>query len=97
MTLTEWLSAMRRDPKGRMEADLILAVVGVVIIAFGGLGTVAGFHARGSSNRLGSPLVGTILTVGGGLVLLVGLVLAAVNVVIWIRGKRHAANPQVPH
>jgi hypothetical protein len=43
----KWVSTVRGDPKGQMEGDLVIAVVGLVIIALGGIVAVAGIHPRG--------------------------------------------------
>ena len=52
----EWLAKARSDPKGAMEADLIVAAVGVFIIVMGGLVAVAGVHPRWQSIQNNSPI-----------------------------------------
>ena len=73
-----------------MEADLSIAAVGLVIIVLGGILAVAGFHPRVQSihDNTSAPLAGNIVAAVGALMVLLGLVLAAVNLVIWISGRR---------
>jgi heme/copper-type cytochrome/quinol oxidase subunit 1 len=87
----EWATRVRSDPKGAMEADLIIAVVGVLIIVMGGLVTVAGVHRKWSTDNAGNPVLGNIVAAVGALVILLGVALAIANVVIWITGRRRGA------
>jgi formate hydrogenlyase subunit 3/multisubunit Na+/H+ antiporter MnhD subunit len=81
---------VRSDPKGQMEGDLSIAAVGLLIIVFGGIAAVAGFHSRVQSihDNTPAPLAGNIIAVVGALVVLLGFGLAAVNLVIWMTGRR---------
>ena len=76
------MTRVRADPKGAMEADLILAVVGLIIIVMGGLVAVAGVHRKWSTDNAGNPVLGDIVAALGALVILLGAVLAIANVVI---------------
>jgi hypothetical protein len=87
----EWVTRVRADPKGAMEADLILAVVGVIIIVMGGLVAVAGVHRKWSTDNAGNPVLGNIVAALGALVILLGAALAIANVVIWMTGRRRGA------
>ena len=86
----EWLAKARSDPKGAMEADLIVAAVGVFIIVMGGLVAVAGVHPRWQSiqNNSPAPLLGNIIAIVGLVLIVVGLVLLVANLVVWIGGWR---------
>jgi hypothetical protein len=80
-----------------MEGDLIIAAVGLVIIAMGGLIAVAGVHYRVQSihDNAPAPVAGNIIAAVGALMFLLGLVLAATNMVIWMPG-RHRGNQSRP-
>jgi hypothetical protein len=86
----EWVSKVRSDPKGHMEADLSIAGAGLLIIVVGGVVAVAGFHSKVQpiQDNTPAPLAGTIVAALGALMALLGLVLAAVNLVIWMTGRR---------
>lgn len=88
MRRDEWVARVRADPKGAMEADLILSVVGLVIIVMGGLVAVAGVHRKWSTDNAGNPVLGNIVAAVGALVILFGVLLAIANVVIWMTGRR---------
>jgi hypothetical protein len=85
----EWVSKVRSDPKEHMEADLSIAAVGLVVVVLGGILAVAGFHPRVQSihDNTPAPLAGNIVAAVGALMVLLGLVLAAVNLVIWMSGR----------
>jgi hypothetical protein len=89
MRWNKWVSTVRGDPKGQMEGDLVIAVVGLVIIVLGGIVAVAGIHPRGQSihDNAPSPLAGNIIAAAGALLILVGLILATANLVIWLTGR----------
>jgi uncharacterized membrane protein YidH (DUF202 family) len=83
------MAKARNDPKGSMEEDLVVAVIGFVIIVMGGLVAAAGFHPRVQNihDNSPAPLVGNIVAGIGLLVVAVGVILLMVNVVIWISGR----------
>jgi hypothetical protein len=85
---SDWVTTVRQDPKEAFEADLLVAFGGLVVIVVGGLVAVAGVHARGSADNAGNPLLGNIIAAGGAVIVLGGLVLAVMNVVVWIGGRR---------
>jgi hypothetical protein len=82
----EWVSGVRADPKGQLECDLAVAIAGMVIIALGGIVAVAGLHPRIQSihDNSPAPLLGNVVAA---LMILLGLMLAAVNLVIWMTGR----------
>jgi hypothetical protein len=84
----EWVARVRADPKTSMEADLVIAVGGVITIVVGGLVAVAGVHSRASTDNAGNPVLGNIIAAVGVLVILLGVILAMVNAVIWATGRR---------
>jgi hypothetical protein len=79
----------RNEPKETMEADLVVAAVGLIIIASGGLVAVAGVHPRWQSihNNSPAPLLGNIIAGFGLLIVAVGVILLLVNIVIWISSR----------
>lgn len=85
----EWMAKVRIDPKGAMEADLLLAAVGVFIIVMGGLTAVAGVHPRWQNvhNSSPAPLLGNINAIFGLIVIIFGLILLVVNIVVWVSGR----------
>lgn len=87
----QWVKGVRSDPKGAMEADLVVLVVGVIGIVVGGLVTVAGVHSRQSTDNAGNPVLGGMVVALGLLVVLVSLILGAANLVIWVSGRRWGA------
>jgi hypothetical protein len=92
----EWVARVRADPKTAMEADLVIAVVGVITIVVGGLVAVAGVHNRTSNDNAGNPILGNIIAAIGVLAILLGLILAIANVVVWLTGRSRGnqARPQ---
>jgi len=88
MSVTEWLRQLRKNPRGTLEEDLWIVLGGVAIILIGGVGAVAGFHARGDNSTSSSPVLGTIVAVVGLIVVVFGLGLAIVNVAMWLRNRR---------
>jgi hypothetical protein len=89
----DWVARVRADPKGALEADLVIAVAGVVIIVMGGLVAVAGVHNRGSTDNAGNPVLGNIIAVAGLVAIALGVLLAVANVVIWLTGRRRGDHP----
>jgi hypothetical protein len=89
----EWVARVRADPKTAMEADLVIAVGGVITIVVGGLVAVAGVHNRGSNDNAGNPVLGNIIAAVGVLVILLGVVLAIANAVIWATGRQRGGHP----
>ena len=85
----EWVSRVRSDPKEQMESDLIIAAAGLVVIVMGSLVAVAGRHfsVQPIHDNTPAPLAGNIIAAVGALMILLGLVLAAANIVIWIVGR----------
>lgn len=90
MQAGEWVKKVREDPKGAMEADLVIAAGGLIIIFFGGLVAVAGVHPRWQSiqNNSPAPILGTIIVVAGLAIVLLGILLAIANVIVWLGGRR---------
>jgi hypothetical protein len=89
----EWITRVRADPKGAMEADLVIAVAGLIIIVVGGLVAVAGVHGKVSTEDAGNPVLGNIIAVVGLLVIALGLLLAIANEAIWLTGRRRGGHP----
>ena len=92
MRWADWKENVRRHPREALEADLVFAVIGFVIVAVGGIGINAGFHPRGSMSTAPAPLAGTVVAVSGLIVMLLAALLAVANIVIWtsarVRRKR---------
>ena len=94
MRFSDWLTRMRADPKGQMEGDLAIAVAGLIIIALGGIVAVAGLHPRTQiHDNAPNPTAGNIIAAMGAFVVLLGLILVAVNAVIWLTGPRRRGRP----
>jgi len=85
-----WVMRVRTNPKEAMEADLGIAVVGLVIFVMGGLVAVAGVHPRWQNvhNSSPAPLLGNFIAGFGLLVSGAGLMLLVVSVVVWMGGRR---------
>src|SRR5580704_17568341 len=81
-----WVAKARIEPKETMEADLVIAAVGLIVIVLGGLVAVAGVHPKWQSihNNSPAPLLGNIMAGFGLLIVAVGVILLLVNTVIWI-------------
>jgi hypothetical protein len=90
-----WMTRVRADPKGAMEADLILAAAGVFIIVMGGLVAVAGIHRAWTTGNAGNPALGNMMAAVGLLVVVMGLILGIVNLVIWLTGRRRGIEAEV--
>ena len=59
----QWILNVRENPKQAMEADLSVAVVGLVVVFMGGLISVAGVHPRWQSvnNNSPAPVLGALI------------------------------------
>jgi hypothetical protein len=75
-----------------MEADLGLAVVGLVVFVMGGLVAVAGVHPRWQNvhNSSPAPLLGNIIAGIGLLIAGLGILLLVVSAFVWMSGRRRA-------
>ena len=71
-------------PQGGNGADLVFLVAGVIGIALGELVTVAGVHARQSTDNAGNPVLGNIIAALRLLVVVVSVILGIANLVIWV-------------
>jgi hypothetical protein len=79
---------IRKPTKEAFEMDLSIAGGGFFVIVFGGIVSVGGLHAKTSNNSNPSPLLGTIIVIGGMAVVVFGLVLAIANLIVWTARRR---------
>jgi TRAP-type C4-dicarboxylate transport system permease small subunit len=79
---------IRKPTKEAFEVDLSIAGGGFFIIIFGGIVSVGGLHAKTSNNSNPSPLLGTIIVIGGLAIVVFGLILAIANVIVWTARRR---------
>lgn len=87
MTWREWKEQAKSDPRTSLEADLAIGTAGIVIAFIGGSATFAGFCNSGGCTAT-EPLWGTVLFVVGILAVLLGIVLAVLNVGFFLAGRR---------
>jgi len=89
---------LREDPKGVLESELTIVLVGVVIAFFGSLLTAGGWYASysgkgytfaGTRSAAPEPILGVIVFFVGACILSLGLVLALLSIGIYLRAKLH--------
>jgi hypothetical protein len=99
VTFTEWFKQLRRDPRGALEPDLIIAIAGVALIVVGGLVGVAGVHSSSTpiGHDHGEPGLGTAIAIIGGGVIVIGLVMGIINGIVYLRARSKArSTPKQP-
>jgi hypothetical protein len=79
---------IRKPTKEAFEVDLSIAGGGLFVMIFGGIVSVGGLHARASNNTNPSPVLGTIIVIGGLAIVVFGLVLATANLIVWTARRR---------
>jgi hypothetical protein len=94
---------IRKPTKEALEVDLSIAGGGLFVMIFGGIVSVGGLHAKTSNNSTPSPLLGTIIVIGGLAIVIFGLVLAVANLIVWTavgvrtRGQSLVRGPDTGH
>jgi hypothetical protein len=79
---------IRKPTKEAFEMDLSIAGGGLFVIIVGGIVSVGGLHERTSNNSNPSPVLGTIIVIGGLAIVVFGLVLAIANLIVWTARRR---------
>jgi hypothetical protein len=86
----DWVTKIRTDPKGAMEADLYVCGFGLVIAVLGGLFSVTGYHPAWQSihDNTPAPTAGSLIVIAGLFLVALGIILMGVNTVVWLGGRR---------
>ena len=90
----QWIQNVRENPRQAMEADLSVAVVGLVVAFMGGLISVAGVHPRWQSvnNNSPAPVLGALIVFAGHFVVAGGIITTAASVFVWFTGRHHSSS-----
>jgi hypothetical protein len=83
----EWVAKVRKDREA-LAADLGIAVLGMVIIVFGGVVAVTGIERATNNNSAPNPVLGNTVADVGLVVIALGLILALTNLLFWLTGPR---------
>jgi hypothetical protein len=84
---------VRENPKQAFQGDLIIAVAGLVIVFIGSMVAAGGLYGNSRTNPSGPhPLVGTVILFVGTAVIVLGLVIAVVNVGVYLTAKWRSRN-----
>lgn len=91
-----WIAKVRANPKGALEADLVVATIGLIVAVMGGLISAAGIHPAWQNihNNAPTPVFGSIVLTAGLYIVAIGLVLILTNVFVWVTGHRRSAQAE---
>jgi len=92
MKWSNWSNRVKSDPKAAFEADLFVAGGGLFLILMGGMISVTGFGSKASNNSSPDPALGNVLARIGVPFILLGLLMALTNSIVWIKARLKARN-----